>query len=540
MKLQIHKKLPLLAVGTFMTFTSYAQQTASEVSTEFNEKETTYYDWFNQDLAQNKHIGVSTNKAYTDLLKDKKSKTVVVAVLDSGIDIDHEDLQDNIWVNEDEIPNNGIDDDNNGYIDDVNGWNFLGSSTGENLESTNLEYVRVLKSLNEKVAKEESLTKAEKALHKELLELHTKEYAKFSERLKEEEETYNKLKYVHEICIEATGVESYTVEDLKKVDTEDEDTLKAIELMSGILEQGASFNALSYRYKYFYTYVNYYLNLDFNGRELIGDNQADLTETGYGNNDVEGPEASHGTHCAGIIGAVRNNGVGINGVAQDVQLMSVRVVPDGDEYDKDVANAIRYAVDNGAQVISMSFGKSYSAYPQLVKDALSYASSKNVVLVHAAGNDSKNIDKNNNYPGNENAEGERIAGMITVGANAWEANENLPATFSNYGAKNVDVFAPGVAIVSTIPQSEYAAFNGTSMACPVVSGIAATLLSYYPSLTNAQIAEIIAKSSVNLGGEKVVKPTNGKEKQTKFKKLSVTGGVANLYNALLLAEEMSK
>lgn len=220
--------------------------------------------------------------------------------------------------------------------------------------------------------------------------------------------------------------------------------------------------------------------------------------------------------------------------------MSVRVVPDGDEYDKDVANAIRYAVDNGAQVISMSFGKSYSAYPKQVQEALSYASSKNVVLVHAAGNDAKNIDKNSNYPGNMNAEGNRIEGMITVGANAWEANENLPADFSNYGVENVDVFAPGVAIVSTIPDSKYEAFNGTSMACPVVSGIAATLLSYYPELTNAQVAEIIAESCVEMGDEKVIKPTNKKQKKTKFKKLSVTGGVANLYNALLLAEEKTK
>lgn len=540
MKLQIHKKLPLLAVGTFMTFASYAQQSAADVSTEFNEKQTTYYDWFNQDLVQNSHIGVSTNKAYSELLKDKKSKTVIVAVLDSGIDIDHEDLKENIWVNEDEIPNNGIDDDNNGYIDDVNGWNFLGSSDGDNLESTNLEYVRILKTLNDKIAKGEALTKEEKSLHKELSAMHEKDAEKYNSYLSGFEDTYKAIKKFHKKCVKATGKEDYTAEDLAAVKSDDEDVTKAVEVMTGIMADGLTFSDFEGQYNYFYTYVNYYLNLDFDGRKVIGDNTSQLNETGYGNNDVEGPEASHGTHCAGIIGAVRNNGIGINGVAQDVQLMSVRVVPDGDEYDKDVANAIRYAVDNGAQVISMSFGKAYSAYPKEVQNALSYASSKNVVLVHAAGNDSKNIDKTSNYPVSVNAEGTHINGMITVGANAWEANENLPADFSNYGAENVDIFAPGVAIVSTIPDSKYEAFNGTSMACPVVSGIAATLLSYYPELTNAQVAEIIAESCVEMGDEKVIKPTNKKQKKTKFKKLSVTGGVANLYNALLLAEEKTK
>jgi subtilisin family serine protease len=290
---------------------------------------------------------------------------------------------------------------------------------------------------------------------------------------------------------------------------------------------------------HFETYLEYYTNVDFNSRTIVGDDPSNFSEINYGNNDVEGPDALHGTHVAGIIGAIRDNKIGMNGVADNVQIMSVRTVPDGDERDKDVALAIRYAVDNGAQVVNMSFGKAYSPYQEEVYAAIKYAESKGVLLVHAAGNDHKNIDNESNYPtGFYQFEGaENFSNFLTIGAST--ANKKaISASFSNFGKKQVDIFAPGHKIYATIPNNKYKNLQGTSMAAPMVSGVAALLKSYYSNLSMIQIKEIILKSSKSYHGVEV--KDGSTDQIVDFGSLSVTGAVINVPAALKMAENMTE
>jgi cell wall-associated protease len=287
----------------------------------------------------------------------------------------------------------------------------------------------------------------------------------------------------------------------------------------------------------------YYYNPEFNPREVIGDNPEDYDQMGYGNNDVRGPDSDHGTHVAGIIAAERDNGLGIEGVANNVRIMSLRAVPDGDERDKDVALAIKYAVDNGAQVINMSFGKDYSPGKSAVDEAVKYALKNDVLLVHAAGNDNKEIFTKNNFPNDEFLKkglfGPRYAdNWVEVGANSWKSGEDLAAEFSNYSAEHVDIFAPGVAIYSAEPGNEYQNHQGTSMAGPVVAGVAALVRSYFPDLTAKQVKEVLMQSAVV---QNVMVKRPGAEEGdalVPFKRLSVSGGVVDAVKAFEVARSM--
>ena len=422
----------------------------------------------------NKHeLGIQTHKAYKKL-KRKKSNTVIVAVIDSGVDIEHEDLQGKIWVNEKEIPDNGKDDDNNGYVDDVHGWNFLGNASGENIDATRLEKARILSKLKEKYSE----------IDPALIE-KTPEYELYIKVKEEVEQELSQMKQYQQLYGENPEYK-----------------------------------------KYFSDQINYNLNPDYDDRSLIGDDPTDINDKSDGNNNVEGPDALHGTHVAGIIAAVRGNEFGGDGVAQDVKIMSVRAVPNGDEHDKDVALAIRYAVDNGAKIINMSFGKGYSQNQKWVYDALKYADDHNVLLVHAAGNDAQNVDKTDNYPSSMYSfQKDPFKSYLTIGAST--PNEKaLSASFSNYGKTKVDVFAPGEKIYNTIPNNKYKWLQGTSMAAPVVSGAAAFLASYFPKLSMQEVKEILMSTSTKYDGN--------------FAELSVTGGVVNLKCAIKKAKKISR
>jgi subtilisin family serine protease len=287
--------------------------------------------------------------------------------------------------------------------------------------------------------------------------------------------------------------------------------------------------------------VKYSLNPDFDPRPIVGDDYQDVTQRNYGNSDVIGPDPMHGTHVAGIIGAVRDNDLGIQGIAPAPRIMVIRAVPDGDERDKDVANAIRYAVDNGAQVINMSFGKGQSPFKGAVDDAVKYADSKGVLMVHAAGNEAADNDTTANFPTRRYLSGGEPTNWIEVGASSWQPGDALPAPFSNYGSKSVDVFAPGVDIYSSVPGAKYQRESGTSMASPVVAGVAALIMSYYPELTATQVKQVILDSAtrypiqVRLPGEE-----EGAATTIPFSQLSITGGVVNAYAALQLAAQRAK
>ncbi len=521
------------------------------VITSANAQEKAPDNWFNLDQESGKVWGLGTEKAYIELLKDLKPTRVVVGVLDSGVEIDHQDLKGKIWVNEKEIAGNGKDDDGNGYIDDVNGWNFLGGKDGKSVLHETLEMTRLYGALKSKYdgKKATDIAKSDKkefAIWEKVKKEFEAEKAETDANivmitglLKSEGELFAKAK-------EKLGTDKLTKENLATIADDDKDLggankKKLIAIISGKGEE-ARMQRLKGGLEQMNDKLKYSLNPDNSIRkEVIGDNPDDLTSRIYGNNDVEGPDASHGTHVSGIIAANRNNTEGMKGVCNDCVIMSVRCVPDGDESDKDVANAIIYAVDNGAKILNMSFGKAYPKHKKYVDAALKYAAKKDVLLVHAAGNESLNKDSVLNYPNRYFGDNRKCQAKnwLDIGAMTWHNDENLPASFSNYGKSTVDVFAPGFDIYSTIPDGKYASFNGTSMAAPTVAGAAGLLLSYFPSLSAEQLKEIIMKSAHKNDTQVVVPGTGqpGEEAQkTKFSELSISGATVDLYAAIKLAK----
>jgi subtilisin family serine protease len=512
--------------------------------TAFAQKGEVPKNWHQLDPATTGYNGISLQKAY-DLIKTKKLKSnrVIVAVIDSGIDTLHEDLKPVLWTNPKEIPGNGIDDDKNGYIDDIHGWNFIGGKDGRNVKEDSYEAARVYHNLKAKwegKTAADAITKIEFANYTRAKEKTVGDVD--PKQMKQLEFMMAKITVGDSVIRKELGKEEYTAADMEAYKPTDADAKMAkgllvniskannttdlsnkqlIEELAGELRKGDAVKEAPKAYR----------------QEIVGDDESNLNDRNYGNNDVMANTPFHGTHCSGIIAAARNNGKGVDGIADNVRIMMVRAVPDGDEHDKDIANAIRYAVDNGAQIISMSFGKDFSPEKQWVDDAYRYAASKNVLLVHAAGNDSKNVDTTYNFPNPFYIDGNgRANNIITVGASGDKKNGGLTASFSNYGKKEVDVFAPGVNINSTIPGGNtYGNASGTSMACPVVAGIAALLLEYYPKLTAVQLKEAIEKSAV-VSNEKVNNPET-KEKVL-LSTLSKTGGFVNAYEAVKYAGNM--
>ncbi len=499
-------------------------------------------NWQNLDYFSSNSYGVSTDKAYTELLNDKESSEIIVAVLDSGVDVEHEDLKENIWVNTDEIPNNGIDDDQNGYVDDINGWNFIGG-TENDVHHDNLEFTRIYKELNEKFGSisADEVSAGDQNEYARFLKFK-KDYNTRVDAKKKEKEEFMPIFQAYKMAVSwaknETGSVEPTLEEIESISTSDE---RAEALKGALVElkkQGIEQVIMDQKEHYDNT-LNYSYNLQYDSRKIVGDNYDDYTEKFYGNNHVEGPDATHGTHVAGIIAGVRGNNLGLDGIASNVKIMSIRVVPDGDERDKDVANAIRYAVDNGANLINMSFGKSYSPGKKVVDAAAKYASDNGVLLIHAAGNSDKNIDEAENFPNDQVKDSDSyITNWIEVGSITANSDKYLVSSFSNFGKKSVDVFAPGSDIYSTIPNNEYAFLSGTSMAAPTVTGVAALVWSYYPNLSASDLKEVLLESAVVPKSRKVVKPGEIKKK-IKFKNLSVTSGIVNAYNACKLAASKS-
>jgi len=499
----IRLSLAVFAIG--ITNVMYAQTKEEKKAAKAEEKrQKAIPNWYN-----GKGPGMNTEKAYK-MLKNRETETVVVAIIDSGVDIEHEDLQGRIWVNEDEIAGNGIDDDNNGYIDDVHGWNFLGNANGENANDIRLEMTRIYADLDKKYGS-----------------------MPVSIANEQDEEEYD-------LYLEVKGkVESQRAEA--------EQIIAIIKQRMGAAS-GEEKAQMQGALDYYTTRYEVHYNPDHNGRAIVGDDPNDFSDTNYGNNDVEGPDALHGTHVGGIVGAVRGNEIGYDGVAHNIKLMSLRAVPNGDELDKDIALAIRYAVDNGAKVINMSFGKAYSPNAEEVFEAFKYADSKGVLCIHAAGNDHKDIDEKSNFPTSMyDFQMKKLDHFLTIGASTRYVKEDmLPAPFSNYAERGVDVFAPGMEILNTVPQSEYKELQGTSMACPMVSGAAAFLKSYFPKMSMKDIGDVLLESSTKYRGELQVKPggmSRDEELESDmvdFGNLSTTGGIINLAEAVKMCLEMEK
>jgi subtilisin family serine protease len=502
-------------------------------------------NWFNLSYKQDKVRGVGTEKMYKELVGSKKPDTIIVAVIDGGVDYTHEDLKDVMWRNPGEIPGNGIDDDKNGYVDDIYGWNFIGGKDGKNVHYDNLELVRQLRPLDKRFAKRDpgSIKADEKADYDRYLKLkadHDKEVKEF-QGIKRQLDFFTM--YFKDIKAQAKS-DTLTFEAFKAYQPTPQ-FAKAHKVMKLTVRKAEDLSKLQKDIndgkKQIDARLNYHLNLEFDPRGIVGDNYDDQNERYYGNPDIKGPDAGHGTHVAGIIAANRFNNVGIWGVANAVKIMGIRCVPDGDERDKDVANSIRYAVDNGAKIINMSFGKSYGHNKIVVDDAVRYAELNGVLLIHAAGNDSKNNDLSDIFP-NDNfavAGGGEAGNWIEVGALSWKSGKKSAAPFTNYGQVKVDVFAPGVDIMSCEDNGGYVKHSGTSMAAPVCAGVAAVIWSYHPTLTVVQVKQIIESSSdKSLKKKKVIIPGE-KKKKVKFGTLSKTGGVVDLYAAFQMAGTMA-
>ena len=518
------KNFILLAFVSLATI-SFAQKSESSEPENLN--------WYLKDPKADGIYGTGATKAYEMLnAAGKKSTTVIVAVIDSGVETDHPDLKDVIWVNEDEIPANGIDDDNNGYIDDVNGWSFLGGAT-EDIGKEALELARMY------------LMESKYFEGKKAQDIPANERARFAtyEKIKiafeqEINEKQASLKNIRALAEYMRRVEDQTGQPFSKegnsayvantdLDKKMQGRMKQILLIipadqlsteiKAAEESVANAIAMSMQ------------NADSIRTAIVGDNPNDLSSKIYGCNRYEGPDAMHGTHVSGIIAASRNNGMGIDGVADNVRILVLRAVPDGDERDKDVANAIIYAVDNGAKVINMSFGKYWTPNKEYVDAAIEYALSKDVLLVHAAGNDAKNKDVEDSYPTRRLNSNKVAPNWIEVGASSSSKSpKKMIADFSNYGATTVDFFAPGVDIYSTVPDYNYENASGTSMACPATAGVAALIRSYFPELTAVQVREVLMTTTTKYN-KKVIAP-NGEK--MKMKEICITGGFVNAANAV--------
>ena len=505
--------------------------TAIAKKTPLTEEESKF--WGHSDLVTDSIPGMSLDKAY-DFLQGKKGIEVVVGVVDSGTDLLHEDLKNVAWVNSKEIPSNGIDDDKNGYVDDINGWNFLGTIYKEHLE-----YQRIVK--DPSIANEESVKDATK-FYDEKVEAAKKNEKQYGQMLKMVTNADDALsKHFDKI--------NYSKDEVTKVVTEDSALKQSIEVakqmygfgLSSLAQAKQELSKLVENASSMLSGED--LKKDY--RSVLGDDPNTMDNISYGDAATghSTKDEAHGTHVSGIIGASRNNNIGMNGVATNVKIMAVRAVPDGDEYDKDVALGLRYAVDNGAKIINTSFGKGFSPKKEWVYEAILYAASKDVLIVNAAGNDGKNMDVEKTFPNDSRDLVTEISdNVLTVGAMSANYDENLPASFSNYGKINVDVFAPGVQIYSTTPEGEYAKFSGTSMAAPSTAGVAALLRSYYPKLSASQVKHILMNSGTMINFD-VIKPgSRSREKPTgekvSFSELSVSGRVVNAYNALKMADYM--
>jgi subtilisin family serine protease len=496
-------------------------------------------NWQLLDATADRMPGISAERAQRELLGSRKPRrTVVVAVIDGGVDTAHVDLKANLWTNPKEVAGNRKDDDGNGYVDDVRGWNFIGGPDGRDVDRDTYELTR----LHLRCTRSGDGTGGG-PLPPDEQQQCPRIASEFEKERTEAEQTLRQVQNVDMVMARVVpllkaeaGTDSLTVERVAALQPTRPEVQQARMIYLQLATNGITPDVVEEYKTEFAARLEYSLNPTFDPRPVVGDNYTDVSERRYGNTDVTGPDAKHGTHVAGIIAAVRGNGVGVDGIAPAVRVMAVRSVPNGDERDKDVANAIRYAVDNGANIINMSFGKAYSPQKAAVDEAVKYADSRGVLMVHAAGNDAEDVATEPDFPTPTYLAGERAQNWIEVGASSWKGGDSLAAPFSNYGREQVDVFAPGVDILSTVPGGGYDRESGTSMAAPVVSGLAALIMAYYPDLTAADVKRIILASATRMADQRVIRP-GSKSELVPFGSLSATGGIVNAYAALRMAEK---
>ncbi len=501
--------------------------------------------WIHRDARIDGIFGVGTFRAYNKL-GNKKIEPVIVAVLDSGVDTDHETLTGRIWVNEDEIAGNGIDDDNNGYIDDRHGWSFLGSEKGdvkEDQHELTREYVRYKKRYE--------------SFSTDTLDLENNEDYQYWKKVKRNfENRYNEtmksfsfysglsqnLQFFDSLFqreLSTDIISNATLKDIQDIDSIHVFGKSILQYAFEVTQQKYTIpqivNELNVTAKYYKEVLDMTYNVDFDARSIVGDDYLNPWERNYGNNHIKGPLSEHGTSVASLIVNNKNKKAKMNGIAPNAVIMPVRVVPGGDERDKDVANGIFYAVNNGAKIINLSFGKSFTAYKAVVDSAVRYAEAKGVLIIHAAGNESKNRDQTNRYPISTYNNGGKASNWIEVGANSAIKDENFIGSFSNYGKNTVDFLAPGVRVFTALPENRYGFNDGTSLSAPIVSGIAALVWGIYPKLSYQELIDAML-ASIKKQEVHVLIP-GSKEDRANLDSLIKTGGNINLYDLINYLEQ---
>lgn len=512
-------KKTLIALSIFISISIFAQKKGPD-------------NWQTLDPKKDKVFGTGVEEAYK-LLNGKVPQQIIVAVIDGGTDVEHEDLKNIIWTNAGEIPDNGIDDDKNGYADDIHGWSFIGGKNGDiDYEATELARMYQRMSKKFRNADPAKLNTEDAKEYKEFEKIKNEFQRTQAEQDAQAMQLSLLSDFIGKVKKQSGGTFSKSaVKSFIPNNPQDEMIKKKMKFILALINakeldqqvsQGAGMIINMARLNR--------SNADSIRQYVVGDDPNNPNEHYYGNNHVKGPDALHGSHVAGIIAAVRNNNVGINGIADNVRIMVLRAVPDGDERDKDIANAIRYAVDNGAKVVNMSFGKYYSPDKKVVDEAVEYAISKDVLLIHAAGNESKNKDLEQSYPSRDLANGTTANNWLEVGANGHKKGKNLLGSFSNYGKTKVDLFAPGVDINSTAPDNKYINESGTSMAAPAAAGVAALIRGYFPELKANEVREVLMKTVVPY--KKKVKVPGKKKNKAKLTELCISGGLISANNAV--------
>ncbi|MBG7630454.1 MAG: S8 family serine peptidase [Bacteroidetes bacterium] len=502
--------------------------------------------WHLKDYESDGVPGISLDKLYDELIKNQKGKQIIVAIIDTEIDINHEDLKDFIWINNDEQPNNGVDDDNNGYVDDVNGWNFIGNKNGGNLICSNFSYTRKLKEL---IPIFKGKTKEEvgnDTLNFKIYQRALMDHQNMKRQLKEDYEYVEFLntgfprskKLLDSIFRGST----YTINQLDSLYTifKKQDSIKAADIYFMIdflnFDMHGYADNLAYESNLIEKYSN---NISFDDRAIIGDNVNDIEDRDYGSPFITNSlkEFTHGSIVSGVLAAHRTNNKGVRGITNTVKLMPLCIQAKfGAETDKDLALSIKYAVENGAQVINISANRTYELHNEWVQQALLYAEEQNVLVVKGAGNSETDIDKIITYP-NKNTKDHVLNNFIVVGATGMELNSNFKPVWANYGRKTVDFYAPGESILTTTPFDSYKVDSGSSLSTAITSGVAALLLSYYPDLKVSEIRQILMESATRYDLD--IELDYDSNTTVPFSKLSNSGGVLNAFNAFVLAEKIS-
>lgn len=531
-------------------------------------------DWYNCSFDKDGVYGAEVNKAY-DFLKGKKiKKRPVVALIGSGMDIEHEDLKQAIWVNPKEKAD-GKDNDKNGLVDDINGWNFLGGKDGQVMEATMREgdreflrlkdkyadyifdgknYNKVIDGKLTKVADPENIEEYNYYRNQVLpespmagtysgwqLTYILKAYAdKFDQMMKERFPGKELTEADFSICYDPKAPRDSLSEvsfmmcamGFGVYKTDKWETVYAGIKSGAQIEQAKA------------EYERKVGQFGADGRkDIIGDNYLDINYNKYGNNVLLTADAAIGTMEAGIIVAKRENGLGGNGIMDQAEIMTLRVAANGEPYLKDIALAIRYAVDHQADIIMLPVQN--TLYPEdqkkWISEALEYAESKGVFCITPAWEGAQDLAVETYYPNRWMTGKKELTNLMVVCSSDKNGN---PSMNSNYGAKEVDLYAPGMEIYSTYTGDTYQSGTGLGLAAATTVGVAALIKAYYPHLTGTQIRNILLETVTSRKDAEVEKGiiVDGKPTQDLFLfgDLCLSGGIINAYQAVVAADKIAK